>query len=272
MNQLIATENYSKLFTSIWDISIPTKIKIHLWCLLKDYVPHYGNLVKRRLRVKSMCPLCMSEPEDSHHILWYCSILRQLWVQLKIAVNFDAFTSDEKTNFVTAFLAMDNNFKKLSAISLWALWYKRNKMVNEGLKFELHELVGFVQSYDQDLRFTIAKDLTTGMRQNSSWQPPQTGFIKLNFDASFENKSNCSISAVLARDFEGLVMGACTVPNDDITDAFVAEARACERALYFARDMGFCKVVLEGDSITVIKKLKTNAIDRSILSPISQHI
>lgn len=39
-----------------------------------------------------------------------------------------------------------------------------------------------------------------------------------------------------------------------------------------ARDMGFRKVVLEGDSITVIKKLKTNAIDRSILSPISQHI
>ncbi|PPD92765.1 hypothetical protein GOBAR_DD10294 [Gossypium barbadense] len=239
MNQLIATKNYSKLFTSIWDISIPTKIKIHLWRLLKDYVPHYGNLVKRRLRVESVCPLCMSEPEDSHHILWYCSILRQLWVQLKIAVNFDIFTSDRKTNFVSAFLAMDNNFKKLSAISLWALWYKRNKMVNEGLKFELHELVGFVQSYDQDLRFTIAKDLTT---------------------------------AVLARDFEGLVMGACTVSNDDIADAFVAEARACERALYFARDMGFRKVVLEGDSITVIKKLKTNAIDRSILSPISQHI
>ncbi|MBA0869182.1 hypothetical protein Goshw_024265 [Gossypium schwendimanii] len=110
------------------------------------------------------------------------------------------------------------------------------------------------------------------MQRNGLWRPPKSGIIKLNFDASFENNSNFSISAVLARDSEGLIMGACTYPIVDVADAFVAKARACERALYFARDMGFRKVVVEGDSLTVIKKLKTNFTDRSILSPISQHI
>ncbi|XP_052487946.1 uncharacterized protein LOC128041686 [Gossypium raimondii] len=153
---------------------------------------------------------------------------------------------------------MDSNSKKLSAISLWALWYRRNKFVNEGLKYEFHELVGFVQSYGQDLSFAKAKDLTTGMQRNGLWRPPKPGIIKLNFDASFENNSNFSISAVLARDSEGLIMGACTYPIVDVADAFVAEARACERALYFAWDMGFRKVVVEGDSLTVIKKLETN--------------
>lgn len=198
MNQLTDIENYSKIFTSIWDLQIPTKIKTHIWRLLKNYVPHYVNLVKRRLRVDSACPLCKSEPEDSHHILWYCSVLRQLWVQLKLVVDFDAFTSDGIINFFSAFLAMDSTSKKVSAISLWALWYKRNKFVNEGFKYEFHELVGFVQSYGQDLSFAKAKDLTTGMQRNGLWRPPKPAIIKLNFDASFENNSNFSISAVLA--------------------------------------------------------------------------
>ncbi|MBA0749293.1 hypothetical protein Gogos_003240, partial [Gossypium gossypioides] len=158
------------------------------------------------------------------------------------------------------------------AISLWALWYKRNKLVNEGLNFELHDLVSFIQNYYQDLSFAKAKDLTVGMKRNTLWRPPMPGFIKLNFDTSFVSITNLSISAVLARDFEGLIMGACTYPMMDIADAFMAEARACERAIYFALDMGFRKVVLKGDLLTVIKKLVSNNTDRYVLCHISQHI
>ncbi|KAK5812794.1 hypothetical protein PVK06_028234 [Gossypium arboreum] len=36
--------------------------------------------------------------------------------------------------------------------------------------------------------------------------------------------------------------------------------------------MGFRNLILEDDSLTVIKKLNSNIVDRSILSPISQNI
>ncbi|MFQ6662235.1 hypothetical protein Gotur_030109 [Gossypium turneri] len=100
----------------------------------------------------------------------------------------------EKTNFVSAFLAMDINSKKLSAISLWAL------------------------CYGQDLSFVKTKDLTAGMKRNGLWRPPKPGIIKLNFDSSFVSNSNFSISAVIARDFEGLIMGACTYPIVDVAE------------------------------------------------------
>ncbi|MBA0605480.1 hypothetical protein Godav_018050 [Gossypium davidsonii] len=136
---------------------------------------------------------------------------------------------------------MDMNSKKLIAISLWAFWYKRNKLVNEGLKFEFHEIVGFIQSYVQDSSFYKTKCLSPAMKKNVLWRPPKPGVIKINFDASFTSNTNFSISVVLARDSEGQIMGACTYPLLDVADAFVAEARACERALYFALDMGFRK-------------------------------
>ncbi|XP_012448836.1 uncharacterized protein LOC105772032 [Gossypium raimondii] len=173
-------ENYKNIFTSIWDLQIPAKMKIHLWSLFKNYVPHFLNLVQRRLHVDS--------------------------------------------------------------------------------------------SYVQDSSFYKTKGLSRVTKRNVLWRPPKSGVIKLNFDASFASNTNFFISAVLARDSVGQIMGACSYPLLDVANTFVAEARACEKALCFALDMGFRKVVLEGDSLKVIKKLNSNIVDRFVLSPISQHI
>ncbi|KAK5836891.1 hypothetical protein PVK06_012696 [Gossypium arboreum] len=226
-NILVTTDIDKKLYSSIWDLQIPTKIKIHLWRSLKDYVPHLSNLVKGRLRVDSACPLCKEAPETLHHRLWFCRVLRHLW---------------------------------------------RNRLVNEGLNFALHEVVRLVQSFAQVSNFSQVFSSPSVTHRTLLWQPPISGFIKLNFDASFLENSNTSISAVLARDEEGQILGACTYPIADVANAFVAEARVCEWALYFVLDMGFRNLILEGDSLTVIKKLTSNKMDRSILSPISQNI
>lgn len=87
------------------------------------------------------------------------------------------------------------------------------------------------------------------------WRLPKLGFIKLNFDATFQSNFKTSPSAVLARDSEGKVVGAETYLFTNVVDAFVVEARACERTLFFASRMGFRCLVVERDSMTVIKKL-----------------
>ncbi|KAE8676663.1 hypothetical protein F3Y22_tig00111582pilonHSYRG00426 [Hibiscus syriacus] len=45
-----------------------------------------------------------------------------------------------------------------------------------------------------------------------------------------------------------------------------AEAIACVQALILSKDLGFRKVIIEGDSLSVISKLQIPAIDRSILN------
>ncbi|MBA0623776.1 hypothetical protein Godav_009218, partial [Gossypium davidsonii] len=78
------------------------------------------------------------------------------------------------------------------------------------------------------------------------WRPPEMGSIKINFDASFHAASKGSISGAIARNDSGQIMGACTYPHIGIADAFIAEARACERADIFAVEMGFRAVQIEG--------------------------
>lgn len=48
----------------------------------------------------------------------------------------------------------------------------------------------------------------------------------------------------------------------------MAEARACERAILFAMEMGFRSVHVEGDTLTTIKQLQSNQEDKSIIGPI----
>ncbi|MBA0626742.1 hypothetical protein Godav_004347 [Gossypium davidsonii] len=90
------------------------------------------------------------------------------------------------------------------------------------------------------------------------------GFIRDDF--------KISATVVLGRNNEGKIMGACTFPYEGVVYAFAAEARANERALLFAIEMGFRRILLEGDSLSIIKKLKSDGEDKYILIPISQSI
>ncbi|KAH1064652.1 hypothetical protein J1N35_029639 [Gossypium stocksii] len=77
---------------------------------------------------------------------------------------------------------------------------------------------------------------------------------------------------VIARDYEGEIVGVETYLLENVVNVFVAEARACERALLFAMEMGHRRLILEGDSLSVIKKLRSTGEDKSILRLIINHI
>ncbi|KAK8694072.1 hypothetical protein V6N13_071634 [Hibiscus sabdariffa] len=104
------------------------------------------------------------------------------------------------------------------------------------------------------------------------WFPPDNNSIKINFDASFNISTNSSVTGIVARNFQGLVMAACTFSHSAVTDAFTAEALACETAVTFVSDLGFNSVQVEGDSLSIIKKLNATTMDRSLLSPIISDI
>lgn len=67
-------------------------------------------------------------------------------------------------------------------------------------------------------------------------------------------------------------MEAATYLHLHVADPFVTEAKACEKAVNFAKDLGFLSVQVEGDSLTIIKKLKSAKVDRSILGAIVSNI
>ncbi|MBA0661863.1 hypothetical protein Goklo_006097, partial [Gossypium klotzschianum] len=82
-------------------------------------------------------------------------------------------------------------------------------------------------------------------RGKELWRPPDYGIIKLNFDASFIQEKKLATTTVLARDYRGEIVGADTYLFEEVGDAFVTEARACEKALLFARMRSFRRLIVE---------------------------
>ncbi|KAK8996593.1 hypothetical protein V6N11_081860 [Hibiscus sabdariffa] len=63
------------------------------------------------------------------------------------------------------------------------------------------------------------------------------------------------------------ILAACSNPHSHVADHFQAEALACLVAVTFAKDLDFTRVIIEGDSLTIIKKRASEAIDVSLVSP-----
>ncbi|KAK5774842.1 hypothetical protein PVK06_042704 [Gossypium arboreum] len=63
------------------------------------------------------------------------------------------------------------------------------------------------------------------------------------------------LERVLIRNSLGLIMVACTYPHYGIVDAFVAKPQACVQAIDFAMELEFKSVQVEGESLTIIKKV-----------------
>ncbi|KAK9045019.1 hypothetical protein V6N11_058909 [Hibiscus sabdariffa] len=66
--------------------------------------------------------------------------------------------------------------------------------------------------------------------------------------------------------------GSLCIPPFVVADAFTAEALVCETAITFASDLGFSSVQVEGDSLSIIKKLNVATMDRSLINPIISDI
>ncbi|KAL4363491.1 hypothetical protein GQ457_04G003200 [Hibiscus cannabinus] len=91
--------------------------------------------------------------------------------------------------------------------------------------------------------------------QSVSWQAPPENVYKFNFDTSFNSQNRSTTSGVIGRDITGEIMASYVVPHNNVLDALMAKALACLQAVHYAKELGFRRVIIEGDSLIVIKKL-----------------
>ncbi|KAA3481168.1 reverse transcriptase [Gossypium australe] len=248
-NKYKVEEDYSEFYKALWFLNIPSKIKIHNWRLVSNMLPHYSNLSKRKLTGELICPLCKEATEDSCHLMWNCNLLRGVWTYFQIPFLDIGEPSDPQKNF------------------------SRNRLIHEGIKFQLQEVLGFIRGYISEADI-VRQNLHLQVKPNSAelWRPPEVGVIKINFDASYQRKEKLAITAIIARNESGNILGAETYLVKEAVDPFVAEARACERAVLFAKARRYCRVIVEGDALSVIKCIKRGKKDKSLLRSITQKI
>lgn len=145
----------------------------------------------------------------------------------------------------------------------WSIWNSRNPLIfNISLPMQINVtimLLLFLITYYTDVNYSCHTNSFTKRRlPNIKWHPPDTNFIKVNFEASIIH-NQASIGFVL-RDHLGnpQVVAAKIVGH---TSVLIAEAIALQEGLHTAYLQNIPNVSIEGDSKVLIDCL----LDRKLV-------
>ncbi|KAL4271151.1 hypothetical protein GQ457_13G007950 [Hibiscus cannabinus] len=160
----------------------------------------------------------------------------------------------------------DNRRNEEIFLTIWALWTARNKLIFKGQTQNPNVLSTFVRSYLSELNLLSARLNPQISVINKRWSSPPSSFYKINVDASFHSADSVAGLGVVVRDEEGFILGAFSSLAFHVPSAFAAEALAARCGVQFDLELGLTRVILEGDALSIIKKLQLQVDDLSEVS------
>ena len=251
---------------------VPNLVKSLVWRAGRNALPTRMNLVRRHILTDAMCPECKVQPKDTLHALWFCSILQDMW-----KVSFSKLMTE--TGFNSSFLEVleraltDKSSLKLFAMTISEIWQRRNKArVGEPIVPVCQiasKAYGALREFQQlHPTHTVIPRTARAVK----WRPFIAPCVKENFDNAIFSQDGLAGIRVIIRNEQGLVMAALSqqIPSPALVE--MVEVLEARQALVFAKELGFDKVVMEGDSKTVIKAILGDYMDCSYMGHVLQDI
>ncbi|XP_042979938.1 uncharacterized protein LOC122310120 [Carya illinoinensis] len=186
------------------------------------------------------------------HAMWQCPAARDVWTgSIRVVQKW----SSAEDNFLVLWEKfMDKLSEKeleLVAVLMRLLWLRRNSFIFEKKFKDPNSVVcttravieDFQEARTHEVKITSAANMGSGSQR---WIKPIQGFIKANWDAS-TNTRNLGLGIVL-RDEVGEVLACACFKKPPVSDSSLAETMALWQAVELSHELGFNRVILEGDA------------------------
>lgn len=111
-----------------------------------------------------------------------------------------------------------------------------------------------------------AKNNLTSTVMEADWTLPHGNFVKINFDASYDDQTLEAASGVVIRFATRDILASKASFHTGMVSSFAAEAMACLEGVRLGVDLGLIEVLIEGDLRTTISKCQTETKDKSLIS------
>ncbi|KAI4981348.1 hypothetical protein ZWY2020_021833 [Hordeum vulgare] len=151
--------------------------------------------------------------------------------------------------------------KRLHVLTFWWLWWSNRNKLREG------EMPRSATEIASSTRCNVLEYLQIFVPQpkkltEEQWKPPADDMVKINLDGSHVPGENHAGWGVVARTSEGNIICARSGREDNVMDAFAAEAHAMSHAVSLVADLGIINVEFETDS-QLAEALDMNKADSS---------
>ena len=72
-----------KFWNKMWKLPVPPKVRNFMRRACSDILPTSANLCRMRVLVDPSCTICRQHDETVAHVLWECSLARNVWAMVK---------------------------------------------------------------------------------------------------------------------------------------------------------------------------------------------
>ncbi|KAM2615219.1 hypothetical protein TB2_029752 [Malus domestica] len=236
----------NKVWSRIWRLQVPNKIKLFIWRCCNNAVAVRRNLQRRHMRVDNVCGVCNAVDESENHLFFRCNFSHVFWFCSPLHLNshelegFDFLDSWGK--FHEGIKGKENaeEICQEFAFGLWRLWKNRNEVVFKGLHRQpidvmdlwwknINEFIEASARVEDDDWNKDVGPLSAAGRPSLHWQRPRYETIKINTDAAW-----CK----------------------DSLRAAAAEAIAIRNALKACITHRFNHVIIESDAKLIIQMIR----------------
>jgi ribonuclease HI len=250
----------------IWGMKIPNVEKNFLWRACKDILPTRANLHRRKIVEDASCPICGREEETTSHILWQCPSAMDVWGQRGVAVQKMPSENMRFTQVVEKVFDRGNmeEFQQFVGLAR-RIWKRRNDVVH-GKAFVHPDILakGALLAVEEFVAANETGVVASTMAPHSNaWTAPQPGWLKVNWDASFQRTHSWMGFGVVVRDEKGRLVAATSKTVAGSLEPALAEAWGALIAIRLCKTMNFRNVHLEGDAQVVIQAVHSSAEDWS---------
>ncbi|CAM8999449.1 unnamed protein product [Rhodiola kirilowii] len=257
--QGIGCSDYSqnqRFWKEYWRLAVPRKVKFFGWRGFHAALPTCTSLQKRGLTNNISCIVCGYKVESYSHLFLHCWFARATWDQLGFPElsNLPAAASfADMIHF--CWRHFSRRKRQLILVSLWLIWYNRNKLKHGDNAFSLNELVFKAKNLSRCFEQYVSKPLSS-MRflytSEFEWRKPPVGFLKINCDASWKQGRGGGIGVVV-RDNCCNILAVRASRNPDLLSSVFCESLGLLESFKLAVQLKANRVIFEMDCADVVK-------------------
>lgn len=290
-----------KLWNIIWEVNVPTKIRVFAWRLATNSLAVQEERSRRIKKTMPVCTVCGCGSESAYHAVMVCPKALGLGQRMRQDGNLpdEAKLRYSGRDWVLVLLDSVNKLTRQHLLFLWwRAWHLRNDSVFSTGKCTIEASVVFIRNYSLAMENGKEEDATRlhclremgectvdttsvpsennnsgsalgrsrqGDDNDQLWKLPAQGWLKLNTDASFLEATGEAWWGAALRSEEGRIVTATWGHCPTCASVEEAEVTACVESLHIlALDSG-TKIHLEVDCQVIIARLERATKDRSYL-------
>ncbi|KAG7583540.1 Reverse transcriptase zinc-binding domain [Arabidopsis suecica] len=218
------------LKAKVWSLQTDPKIHVFLWKVLCGALPVASALNYRGMKTDERCQLCGGEEETVNHVLFTCSMARQVWALTGIPSpqwgfeNGSVFANIHYLLMNTSNPLWPEDLRGSFPWTLWRIWKNRNLACFEGKGFSSLESVQKIREDWLEWREaqlsgdegnpTVGSGVSTEVndlshverRDDLGWKPPASSWFKCNIGISWSNRNKFAGCAWVLRNHLGVVL------------------------------------------------------------------